>query len=175
MAGAINKVTLLGNLTRDVEVRHSNDGAKIVTLSLATSEQWRDKATGERKERAEFHRIVIFNERLANVAEQYLKKGRKVYLEGQLQTRKWTDQSGQDRYVTEVVLPRYRGELLLLDRAEPSSSFSSDPMKAAVGSDVQATAKVSEAGMSSSSGNSDGETGKAAQAALEDFDDDIPF
>ncbi|MEH0002829.1 MAG: single-stranded DNA-binding protein [Holosporaceae bacterium] len=167
MAASMNRVMLLGNLTRDVEVRHSNDGSKIVTLSLATSEQWRDKNTGERKERAEYHRVVIFNERLANLAEQYLKKGRKVYLEGQMQTRKWTDQSGQERYVTEVVLQRFRGELLLLDRADASGG-GGESFKAAVGSDV-GPAKVKEASASAAPADA-----KAA-AALEDFDDDIPF
>ncbi|MGB0919317.1 MAG: single-stranded DNA-binding protein [Holosporaceae bacterium] len=166
MAASMNRVMLLGNLTRDVEVRHSNDGSKIVTLSLATSEQWRDKNTGERKERAEYHRVVIFNERLANVAEQYLKKGRKVYLEGQMQTRKWTDQSGQERYVTEVVLQRFRGELLLLDRADASGGGES--FKAAVGSDI-APKKVKEDNASAAP------AGAKAAAALEDFDDDIPF
>ena len=115
MAASINKVILIGNLGRDPEVRFNPEGGKIVNLSLATSESWKDKATGERKDRTEWHRVVIFNERLADVAERYLKKGSKVYIEGQIQTRKWTDQEGKERYSTEVVLSRYRGDLTLLD------------------------------------------------------------
>ena len=115
MAGSVNKVILVGNLGRDPEVRHTNDGNPIVNLSVATSEQWRDRNSGERRERTEWHRIVIFNERLGEFAQKYLHKGRKVYLEGQLQTRKWTGQDGQERYTTEVVLNRFRGELTMLD------------------------------------------------------------
>ncbi|MEC7570478.1 MAG: single-stranded DNA-binding protein [Pseudomonadota bacterium] len=115
MAGSVNKVTLIGNLGRDPEVRSTQDGMKIVNLSLATSDNWKDRNSGERRERTEWHRVVIFNENLARVAEQYLRKGSKIYVEGQLQTRKWTDQNGQDRYTTEVVLQRYRGELTMLD------------------------------------------------------------
>ncbi|ANK82991.1 MAG: single-stranded DNA-binding protein [Rhizobiales bacterium NRL2] len=114
MAG-VNKVILVGNLGADPEVRRMNDGNPVVNLRLATSEQWRDRNSGERRERTEWHRVVIFNENLARVAEQYLKKGSKIYIEGQLQTRKWQDQSGQDRYSTEVVLNRFRGELQMLD------------------------------------------------------------
>ena len=115
MAGSVNKVILVGNLGKDPEVRHTQDGKAIVNLSLATSENWRDKQTGERKEKTEWHRVVIFNENLAKVAEQYLKKGAKVYVEGQLQTRKWTDNSGVEKYSTEVVLQNFRGELTMLD------------------------------------------------------------
>ena len=115
MAGSLNKVTLIGNLGRDPEVRSTHDGMKIVNLSIATSESWKDRNSGERRERTEWHRVVIFNENLGKVAEQYLRKGSKVYLEGALQTRKWTDQNGQDKYTTEVVLQRYRGELTMLD------------------------------------------------------------
>jgi single-strand DNA-binding protein len=114
MAGSVNKVILVGNLGRDPEVRQTQDGTKIVHLAIATSERWRDRNSGEQRERTEWHRVVIFNDRLADVAERYLSKGRQVYLEGQLQTRKWTDQSGQERYTTEVVLQRFRGELTLL-------------------------------------------------------------
>jgi single-strand DNA-binding protein len=120
MAGSVNKVILVGNLGRDPEVRQTQDGNPIVNLSLATSENWRDKATGERRERTEWHRVVIFNERLADVAQKYLRKGSKVYIEGQLQTRKWTDQEGRDRYSTEVVLQRFRGELTMLDSRSDS-------------------------------------------------------
>ncbi len=115
MAGSVNKVILVGNLGRDPEVRRLNSGAQVVNLRIATSENWRDKNTGERQERTEWHTVVIFNENLAKIAEQYLRKGSKVYVEGQLQTRKWEDQSGQERYSTEVVLQRFRGELTLLD------------------------------------------------------------
>ena len=115
MAGSVNKVILVGNLGKDPEIRNSQNGAKIVSLTLATSDTWNDRASGERRERTEWHRVVIFNERLGDVAERFLRKGRKVYLEGSLQTRKWTDQSGQDRYTTEVVVDRFRGELVLLD------------------------------------------------------------
>jgi single-strand DNA-binding protein len=116
MAGSVNKVILIGNLGRDPEVRRTQDGRPIVNLSVATSENWRDKATGERREKTEWHRVVIFNEALCRVAEQYLKKGSKVYLEGSLQTRKWQDQSGQDKYTTEVVL-QFNSQLTMLDRA----------------------------------------------------------
>ncbi|MFN8759479.1 MAG: single-stranded DNA-binding protein [Tagaea sp.] len=115
MAGSVNKVILIGNLGRDPEVRSMNNGGKVVNLSVATSETWRDKNSGERQERTEWHRVVIFNEKLGEVAERYLKKGAKVYVEGALQTRKWTDQSGQEKYSTEVVLQRFRGELTMLD------------------------------------------------------------
>ncbi len=115
MAGSVNKVILIGNLGKDPEVRTMGSGDKVVNLSVATSETWRDKASGERKERTEWHRVVIFNDQLAKVAEQYLRKGSKVYVEGQLQTRKWTDKDGQEKYSTEVVLQRYRGELTMLD------------------------------------------------------------
>jgi single-strand DNA-binding protein len=115
MAGSVNKVILVGNLGRDPEVRRMTSGEPVVNLSVATSESWRDKASGERKERTEWHRVVIFNENLAKVAEQYLRKGSKVYLEGQLSTRKWTDKDGAEKYSTEVVLNRFRGELVMLD------------------------------------------------------------
>lgn len=117
MAGSVNKVILVGNLGRDPEVRQMQDGNPVVNLSLATSESWRDKASGERRERTEWHRVVIFNERLADVAQRFLKKGSRIYVEGQLQTRKWTDQSGAEKYTTEIVLNRFRGDLQMLDRA----------------------------------------------------------
>src|SRR6266481_7448606 len=115
MAGSINKVILVGNLGRDPEIRSTQDGLRIANLSLATSESWRDKNSGERREKTEWHRVVIFNEKLGEVAEKFLKKGSKIYIEGALQTRKWTDQGGQERYSTEVVLQRFRGELTMLD------------------------------------------------------------
>ncbi len=116
MAGSVNKVILVGNLGRDPEVRHTQSGDPIVHLNIATSESWKDKNSGERREKTEWHRVVIFNDHLGRIAQQFLHKGSKVYLEGQLQTRKWTDQSGQEKYTTEVVLQRYRGELTMLDR-----------------------------------------------------------
>jgi single-strand DNA-binding protein len=115
MAGSVNKVILIGNLGKDPEVRRMTSGEPVVNLSVATSESWRDKASGERKEKTEWHRVVIFNENLAKVAEQYLRKGSKVYLEGQIQTRKWTDKDGAEKYSTEIVLNRFRGELVMLD------------------------------------------------------------
>ena len=115
MAGSINKVILVGNLGRDPEIRSTQDGMRIANLAVATSDTWRDKMSGERKERTEWHRVVIFNERLAEVAEKYLKKGSKVYVEGSLQTRKWTDKDGAEKYSTEVVLQNFRGELTMLD------------------------------------------------------------
>lgn len=115
MAGSVNKVILVGNLGKDPEVRNTQDGSKIVNLTLATSESWNDRASGERRERTEWHRVVIFNDRIGEVAERYLKKGAKIYVEGALQTRKWTDQSGQERYTTEVVIGRFNGQLTMLD------------------------------------------------------------
>src|SRR5437868_4947906 len=115
MAGSVNKVILVGNLGRDPEIRSTQNGTRIANLSLATSENWRDKNSGERKERTEWHRVVIFDDKLVEVVEKYLKKGSKIYVEGALQTRKWTDQSGAEKYSTEVVLQRYRGELTMLD------------------------------------------------------------
>ncbi|HLG85689.1 MAG TPA: single-stranded DNA-binding protein [Alphaproteobacteria bacterium] len=118
MAGSVNKVILIGNLGRDPEVRTMQSGGKVCNLSVATSESWRDKGSGERREKTEWHRVVIFNENLIQVAERFLKKGSKVYLEGQLETRKWSDQSGQEKYSTEVVLRPFRGELTMLDGRE---------------------------------------------------------
>jgi single-strand DNA-binding protein len=128
MAGSVNKVILVGNLGRDPEIRSTQDGTKVANLSLATSEQWRDRTSGERRERTEWHRVVVFNDKLCEVIEKYLKKGSKVYIEGQLQTRKWTDQSGVEKYTTEVVLQRFRGELTMLDGRQDggSSGYSED-------------------------------------------------
>jgi single-strand DNA-binding protein len=163
MAGSVNKVILVGNLGKDPDVRRMQDGRPVVNLSVATSESWRDKATGERKEKTEWHRVVIFNENLAKIAEQYLKKGSKVYLEGQLQTRKWQDQSGQDKYSTEVVLQGFNATLTMLDRAGERSGgdFGSDS-----GDDF------------GSSGPSTRERKPAMAAAggkRGDMDDEIPF
>jgi len=117
MAGSVNKVILVGNLGRDPEIRSTQDGMRIANLNLATSESWRDKMSGERKEKTEWHRVVIFNERLTELAEKYLRKGSKVYVEGALQTRKWTDNAGVEKYSTEIVLTRFKGELTMLDGA----------------------------------------------------------
>ena len=160
MAGSVNKVILIGNLGRDPEIRSTQDGTQIANLSVATSETWRDRQSGERKERTEWHRVVIFNENLVKVAQQYLRKGSKVYLEGQLQTRKWTDQSGQEKYTTEVVLPRFRGELTMLDGrggGEGAGSYDEGP--------------------GSSGGASGGGGGRSMPAGGkgQDFDDEIPF
>lgn len=141
MAGSVNKVILVGNLGADPEVRRLQSGDPVVNLRIATSESWRDKQSGERKEKTEWHSVVIFNDGLAKVAEQYLRKGAKVYVEGQLTTRKWQDQSGQDRYSTEIVLQKFRGELQMLDtrndndreqrpeRQERSSSYDRDDIR----------------------------------------------
>ena len=132
MSGSVNKVTLVGNLGRDPEIRAMQNGDKIVQLSIATSDRWKDKNSGEQRERTEWHRVVIFNDALGKIAEQYLKKGSTVYLEGQLQTRKWTDQqSGQDKYTTEVVLQRYRGELTLLG-SRPDTQLNNDYNKSEI-------------------------------------------
>ena len=120
MAGSVNKVILVGNLGKDPEVRNAQDGTRIVNFTLATSETWNDRASGERRERTEWHRVVIFNDRVGEIAERYLKKGSKVYVEGALQTRKWTDQSGQERFTTEVVIGRFNGQLTLLDSRQSS-------------------------------------------------------
>lgn len=160
MAGSVNKVILIGNLGRDPEVRTMQDGNPVVNLSIATSESWRDKNSGERREKTEWHRVVIFNDRLADVAQKYLRKGSKVYLEGQLQTRKWTDQSGVEKYSTEVVLQRYRGELTMLDGRGDSGGG------------------AQESGGSYESGGDFGapSTGSApAAGGSTDIDDEIPF
>ncbi len=165
MAGSVNKVILIGNLGADPEIRRTQDGRPIANLRIATSDSWRDKASGERKEKTEWHRVVIFNENLCRIAEQYLKKGSKVYIEGQLQTRKWQDQSGQDRYSTEVVLQGFRGELTLLDRAGgggSGSDFGSDDMGGDFGSPGPTRKVAATAGARGGGGRGD-------------MDDEIPF
>jgi single-strand DNA-binding protein len=122
MAGSVNKVILVGNLGQNPEVRSTQDGSKVVNLSLATSESWTDKRSGERRERTEWHRVIIWNEQVGEIAERYLTKGAKIYIEGQLQTRKWTDQQGVERYSTEIVLQKYRGELVMLSSANGSGA-----------------------------------------------------
>jgi single-strand DNA-binding protein len=161
MAGSVNKVILVGNLGKDPEIRRTQDGRPIANLSVATSESWRDKATGERKEKTEWHRVVIFNEGLCKVAEQYLKKGAKVYIEGQLQTRKWTDQSGADKYSTEVVLQGFNSNLTMLDgRGGGGGSFGSDDQGGDFGAGGPSSAP---------------RRAVAAGARNGDMDDDIPF
>ena len=163
MAGSVNKVILIGNLGADPEIRRTQDGRPVANLRIATSESWRDKATGERRERTEWHRVVIFNENLCRIAEQYLKKGSKVYIEGALQTRKWQDQSGQDKYSTEVVLQGFRGELTLLDsRGSGGAGGGSGDFGAEQGGEF----------------GSPGPSRKVAApagAARGDMDDEIPF
>jgi single-strand DNA-binding protein len=167
MAGSVNKVILVGNLGRDPEIRSTQDGTRIANLSVATSENWRDKATGERKERTEWHRVVVFNDRLVEVIEKYLKKGAKVYLEGALQTRKWTDNSGQERYTTEVVLQRYRGELTMLDSRGGGGGES-----AGYGEEAPAE-EYSAAGASRGGGGGGGRSER--RPPVQDLDDEIPF
>jgi single-strand DNA-binding protein len=131
MSGSVNKVILVGNCVADPEVRHTNDGKMICHLRLATNESWKDKSTGEKREQVEYHRVVIFNEHLGKIAESYLRKGAKVYLEGKLQTRKWQDQSGNDKYATEIVLSNYKGELQMLgDKRQQESAASAPPQQA---------------------------------------------
>lgn len=165
MAGSVNKVILVGNLGKDPEVRTLQSGAKVCNLSVATSESWNDRQSGERKERTEWHRVVIFNDRLADVAERYLRKGRKVYLEGAIETRKYTDQSGQEKYTTEVVLRNFRGELVLLDSAGGAEGGAGE----SGGYRERAPAQRATAGAPRSSGPSwDAPKGG-------DLDDEIPF
>ncbi|WP_336946425.1 single-stranded DNA-binding protein [Asaia sp. BMEF1] len=181
MAGSVNKVIIVGNLGRDPETRNAQSGSKIVNLTVATSESWNDRASGERKERTEWHRVVIFNERLADVAERFLRKGRKVYLEGQLQTRKWTDQSGQERYTTEIVLDRFRGELTLLDNNRDGESgggmgggYESGPSRSYGGGN--APSRSNGGGMTQQPArNNGGNAGGGWDAPGGDLDDEIPF
>jgi single-strand DNA-binding protein len=162
MAGSVNKVILVGNLGKDPEVRHTQDGKPIVSLSIATSESWRDKSSGERKEKTEWHRVVIFNESLAKVAEQYLKKGSTVYLEGQLQTRKYTDKDGAEKFSTEVVLQNYRGELTMLG-GKPGGG---DNAGGSYGGDSFGASSPMERPRAASG---------AKQTFARDLDDEVPF
>src|SRR5438552_14935753 len=164
MAGSVNKVILVGNLGADPEIRRTQDGRPIANLRVATSESWRDKASGERRERTEWHRVAIFNEGLAKIAEQYLKKGAKVYLEGQLQTRKWTDQQGIERYSTEVVLQGFNSALTMLDRAGGGAT-----------ADHGADDAGSEFGSSGPSAARKPAVAAAGAGKRGDMDDEIPF
>ncbi|MAH83386.1 MAG: single-stranded DNA-binding protein [Rhodospirillaceae bacterium TMED8] len=164
MAGSVNKVLLVGNLGRDPEVRYAQSGAKIVNLSIATSENWKDRETGERREKTEWHRVVIFNDRLADVAEQYLRKGSKVYLEGNLQTRKWTGNDGIEKYTTEVILQRYRGELTMLDSRSGASGNLDDGGQGS--GDWEGSNQF---------GQDEFNTNKSSTPVGGDLDDEIPF
>src|SRR5437879_5344335 len=163
MAGSVNKVILVGNLGRDPEVRSMQDGRSMVNMSIATSENWRDRQTGERKERTEWHRVVIFNEKLAEVAQKFVRKGSKVYVEGQLATRKWTDQSGQERYTTEVVVPRFGGALTMLDG------------RSGGGEGGGGGGTEGDMGGPPSGGGGGGGGRPAARGGKGELDDDIPF
>ncbi|TIS69467.1 single-stranded DNA-binding protein [Mesorhizobium sp.] len=167
MAGSVNKVILVGNLGADPEIRRLNSGEPVVNIRVATSESWRDKTSGERKEKTEWHNVVIFNDQLAKVAEQYLKKGAKVYVEGQLQTRKWQDQTGNDRYTTEIVLQKFRGELQMLD-ARGQGEGGQVGSYAAGGS-----SRGSDFGQSGPGGG--GNKGGGGGGSSRELDDEIPF
>ena len=164
MAGSVNKVILVGNIGRDPEIRTTQDGVRVANMSLATSESWRDKNSGERKERTEWHRVVVFNERLVDVIEKYVRKGSKLYIEGALQTRKWTDNSGQERYTTEVVLQRFRGELTMLDGR---SSGGEGGMGGAGPDDIGSGG--------GGGGGQGGSGGRRSGGGAQDLDDEIPF
>ncbi len=170
MAGSVNKVILVGNLGADPEIRRTQDGRPIANLSVATSESWRDKNSGERREKTEWHRVVIFNEGLCKIAENYLKKGSKVYLEGQLQTRKWTDQSGQDKYSTEVVLQGFNGNLTMLDGRNEGGGGGGRGGDYGGGGDFGGGSSGGDRGGSGGGGGFGGGGGSSR-----DLDDDIPF
>ena len=172
MAGSVNKVIIVGNLGRDPEVRSFPNGGKVVNLRIATSESWRDKVSGERKERTEWHSVAIFNEALGKIAEQYLKKGSTVYIEGQLETRKWQDQSGADRYTTEVVLRQYRGELTLLGGRDGGGS--SQPDDRGGDDDYSGRAQGGSSGGFVGGNRSSGATSSSSNRPS-DMDDEIPF
>jgi single-strand DNA-binding protein len=173
MAGSVNKVILVGNLGRDPELRSTQDGTRIANLNLATSESWRDRVSGERKERTEWHRVVIFNERLVELAEKYLRKGSKIYVEGALQTRKWTDNAGIEKYSTEIVLQKFRGELTMLDGAGGGvrgggdsgggGDYDEEYMGGGGSAPPRAVAASSGGGM------------RGGRAPSNDLDDEIPF
>lgn len=167
MAGSVNKVILIGNLGADPEVRHTQDGRSICNLRLATTDSWRDKQSGERREKTEWHSVVIFNEQLGKVAQQYLRKGSKVYIEGQLQTRKWQDNSGNDRYTTEVVLQNYNGQLTMLDGRGAASGFND-------GEPANFDSKESGRGAAVKASGS-GKSREAPKSFEKDLDDEIPF
>ncbi|MBU0723472.1 MAG: single-stranded DNA-binding protein [Alphaproteobacteria bacterium] len=174
MAGSVNKVILIGNLGRDPEIRSMQNGQKVANLALATSETWRDRQSGERKERTEWHRVVIFNENLIEVAEKYLRKGSKLYIEGSLQTRKWQDQGGQEKYTTEIVLQRFRGELTMLDgRSEGGTGGSGGGGGYESGPDDYSGGGSGGGSGSGSRGGPGGAGGGMGGGS--DLDDEIPF
>ncbi len=182
MAGSVNKVILVGNLGRDPDVRSMQTGGKVCNLSIATSESWKDRNSGERRERTEWHRVVIFNENLAGIAERYLRKGSKVYIEGQLETRKWTDQSGQEKYTTEVVLRPFRGELTLLDGRGEGGAGGAGPSAGGGGGYGDDMGGGDYGGSSpppptrgGGYGGGGGNAGRGAPPPMSDLDDDIPF
>jgi single-strand DNA-binding protein len=170
MAGSVNKVILVGNLGRDPEIRSTQDGMRIANLNLATSESWRDKMSGERKEKTEWHRVVIFNERLTELAEKYLRKGSKVYVEGALQTRKWTDNAGVEKYSTEVVLTRFRGELTMLDGARDRAGGG-----AGAGEPDYGEGDAGDFGGAPRTAAAPGGAAPRGRSATNDLDDEIPF
>ena len=164
MAGSVNKVILVGNLGRDPEIRSMQSGDRVCNLSLATSERWKDRNTGEQQERTEWHRVVLFNQNLVEVAERFLSKGRRVYVEGQLQTRKWQDQSGQDRYSTEVVVNRFRGDLQILDSRQDGGGYGAGAEDyGSAGDNGARQPAMAAAG------------GSGGPAPVDDLDDEIPF
>lgn len=165
MAGSVNKVILIGNLGKDPEIRRTQDGRPIANLSVATSESWRDKNTGERREKTEWHRVVIFNEQLCKIAEQYLKKGAKVYLEGSLQTRKWTDQQGVEKYSTEVVLQGFNAQLTMLDSRNSGGGAGAEA----------GTNGTSDFGSAGPTASRERKPAMAGGGKRDDFDDEIPF
>ncbi len=175
MAGSVNKVILVGNLGRDPEVRNTQDGTKIVHLAIATSERWRDRNSGENRERTEWHRVVIFNERLGEVAEKYLSKGRSVYLEGALQTRKWQDQSGQERYTTEIVLQRFRGELVLLGGRDEGGTASAAPPGDDQSDWGRTPSQPARGGGGAGRAAGGGARREPSSDNFDDLDDEIPF
>jgi single-strand DNA-binding protein len=165
MAGSVNKVILIGNLGADPEIRHTQDGRAIANLRVATSESWRDKSSGERREKTEWHRVVIFNENLAKIAEQYLKKGSKVYIEGSIQTRKWEDQQGQERYTTEIVLQGFNGQLTMLDGRRDGAGAGEADQRG--GGDFGRSGPFT--------GGGKGGGGKGGASFDKELDDEIPF
>lgn len=175
MAGSVNKVILVGNLGADPEIRRLNSGDPVVNLRIATSESWRDKNSGERKEKTEWHSVVIFNDNLAKVAEQYLKKGMKVYIEGQLQTRKWQDQNGNERYTTEVVLQKFRGELQMLDARGQGGDSGQVGYGGGGGYSGGRGSDFGQSGPMEDYGRGGGNRGGGGGGSSRDFDDEIPF
>lgn len=169
MAGSINKVILVGNVGKDPEIRQMTDGARVASFTLATSESWKDKNTGERRDKTEWHRVAIFNDRLVDVVEKYVRKGAKLYIEGQLQTRKWTDQQGQEKYTTEVVLQRFRGELTMLDSRGGEGHHGDNVSAFGAPAQAQQPAAVNQLGGTQAVG------GENFTPSSNDLDDEIPF